>query len=206
MLLVRLFGPGQAHYCQRPLAGFPSQLPNLVLCYLLLNRNYQHGREKLAAVFWPDCTREASLKALRNTLWRLRQLLHSVGVPEERYLATDEDRISFKETDHYWLDIEAFEQGVQQTKQQPGTMLSAEQADELEKAVSLYNGDLLESVYQDWCLVERERLRTLYLNALSTLMSYHEAHANYEQGLVHGEALLIKDCMRAWRTPVAGLV
>jgi DNA-binding SARP family transcriptional activator len=150
----------------------------------------------LASVFWPDCTREASLKALRNTLWRLRQMLHTVGVPEEQYLAAGEDRVAFDATSQYWLDIEAFEQGIQQTKKQPGTLLSAEQADQLEKAVSLYSGDLLEGVYQDWCLVERERLRTLYLNTLSALMSYHEAHANYERGLAHGEAMLLKDNTR----------
>lgn len=73
MLSVTLFGPGQAHYSQRSLTGFPSQQPTLVLCYLLLNRNHQYGREALAALFWPDGTREASLKALRYTLWRLRQ-------------------------------------------------------------------------------------------------------------------------------------
>lgn len=196
MLSVRLFGSGQACYAGQPIGGFPAQQPFLVLSYLMLNRQQLHGRESVAALFWPDVTRETSLKALRNAVWRLRQLLHSVGAPEDQYLLVSDDRIAFATRAEYWLDIETFEHLVQCTNGQSGKALTAEQADNLEKAIALYSGDLLEGIYLDWCLVEREHLRTLYMNALSMLMAYHEAHANLERGLAYGETILARDPTR----------
>jgi DNA-binding SARP family transcriptional activator len=193
MLSVRLFGPGQASYGERPFAGFPLQQPYLVLCYLLLNRRHEVVREGLATLFWPDQTRELSLKALRNALWRLRHMLRSAGVPDGQFLAVEDDRIAFAATTEYTLDTEVFERVIQRSKGRPGKSLTADQAHELEQATALYQGDLLEGVYSDWCLVDRERLRTLYMQALCTLMAYHEAQANYDCGLSYGEAILARD-------------
>ena len=109
MLKVRLFGSGQAQYYDRTLSGFPNQQCCLVFCYLLLNREQPHHREKLASVFWGDFPTQVSRKNLRNNLWRLRQVLQSVGASPDDYLMMYEDSISFLSTGPYWLDIEVFE-------------------------------------------------------------------------------------------------
>ncbi|MGH8606075.1 MAG: bacterial transcriptional activator domain-containing protein, partial [Gammaproteobacteria bacterium] len=54
----------------------------------------------------------------------------------------------------------------------------------------LYRGDLLEGWYQDWCLLERERLRACYLTALGKLMCYCDAHGQIDRGLAHAETIL----------------
>ena len=44
----------------------------------------------------------------------------------------------------------------------------------MEEAVGLYVGDLLPACYDDWVLLERERLRQRYINALEQLIAILE--------------------------------
>jgi DNA-binding SARP family transcriptional activator len=196
MLEIKLLGTGYVRYFGRELVGFPSQLPNLLFCYLMLNRYHPQNREHLAAVFWDDCQTVIARKHLRNTLWRLRQILQSIGVVMEEYFFISEDSISFIKTSSYWLDIEPFEAAVTRCQDIAGHALTEEQAQSLEYAVSLYSDDLLMNLYEDWCLYDRERLRLLYLNTLSQLMLYHGSHGTYERGIQYGERILSMDSTR----------
>jgi DNA-binding SARP family transcriptional activator len=192
MLEVRLFGAAQAQYCGHRLAGFPNQQSHLLLCYLLLNQRRPHQREQLAAVFWHEFPTAVSRKHLRNALWRLRAALEAAGAPAEMYLLLREDAVAFAPSAPVWLDIQAFEAvvaGLQDLRHD----LTPEEAAALAEAVDLYTGDLLEGVYEDWCLCERERLRLLYLNALYRLMVYHGAQGCYDCALAYGERIILRE-------------
>ncbi len=190
MLKVRLFGSGQAQYYDRYLSGFPNKQCCLILCYLLLNREQPHHREKLASVFWSDFPTTISRKNLRNNLWRLRQVLQSAGAPPEDYLMMYEDSILFLSSSPYWLDIEIFEKTSLEVHEIEGYNLSIEDAEKLERANNLYIGDLMESNYDDWCLYDRERFRLLYTSNLSKLMDYYTQRGCFELGIEYGNRLL----------------
>ena len=196
MLELRLFGTGRARYLEQRLPGFPNQLPYLLLCYLLLNRHQSHPREQLAALFWGSYPTSVSLKHLRNALWRIRHLLHSVGASADDYLLISDRAVSFSPSGCYWLDVEVFETTILRYQGLPGRELALDQALQLEEAVDLHVGDLLDGVYADWCLYDRERLHLLYLHALGTLMSFHESNGTYERGLNFGQRILACDITR----------
>jgi DNA-binding SARP family transcriptional activator len=196
MLTVNLFGVGQAKYYERPLPGFPMLQPCLLLCYLLLNKAYPHNREHLAAVFWGDGPTYLARKSLRNGLWRLRQVFQSVGAPLDEYIIVSEDCVSFINSSRFSLDVDLFENSARLYQDAPAQTLTAEQASELQAAVDLYIGDLLQSIYADWILYDRERLRLTYLTALNKLMVYHGTHGSYERGLACGERILAYDNTR----------
>jgi DNA-binding SARP family transcriptional activator len=196
MLELQLFGPSQASYCDRSLPGFPNQQSYLLLCYLLLNRHHSHHRERLAALFWSEYPTATSRKYLRNALWRLRQALQLVGAPADEYLSISDDSVAFSTSSRYWLDIEVFETTINRYQDLSGHELTPEQAAHLEEAIDLYIGDLLEGIYEDWCLYDRERLSLLYLNALSKLIVFHEVNSAYERGLTYGERILARDHTR----------
>ncbi len=177
----------------KTLVGFPTQQCYLLLCYLLLNRNNPHYRERLAAVFWGDYATHASRKHLSKALWRLRHGLESAGASADDYLCVSKDCIAFVSSSRYWLDIEVFEAKIMSFQNLLAQALTPEQATELAQAVELYAGDLLEGVYEDWCLYDRERLNLLYVDALSKLMAFHVVNGTYECGLAHGERLLAHD-------------
>ncbi len=196
MLKVKLFGPGQASYLDHPLLNFPLQQPHLLLCYLLLNSKHPQLRDQLATIFWSEHPTQVARKYLRNGLWKLRQAFEAVQAQLDEYLLIGDESISFLRTSPYWLDLEVFETAVEACRDIPGEALNAAQATRLQEAVDLYTGDLMEGVYTDWCLNERERLSSLYLTSLSKLMAYHEMHGNYECGLHYGEMILNRDNTR----------
>ncbi|MBN1814367.1 MAG: bacterial transcriptional activator domain-containing protein [Anaerolineae bacterium] len=62
--------------------------------------------------------------------------------------------------------------------------------------MDLYQGDLLEGCYQDWCIYERERFQHMYLAMLDKLMDHCQARQDYEAGLSYGRRILRYDCAR----------
>ena len=196
MLKVKLFGPGQATYLDRPLLNFPLQQPHLLLCYLLLNSKHPHLRDQLANIFWGDYPTRTSRKYLRNGLWKLRLNFEDVQASLDEFLLVGDESITFLRDSPYWLDVEAFEAAIETCRDIPGEALTASQAASLQETVELYTGDLMEGTYADWCLYERERLSALYLSTLSKLMAYHEMHGSYERGLSYGEKILSRDNTR----------
>jgi DNA-binding SARP family transcriptional activator len=104
--------------------------------------------------------------------------------------------VAFQHSSPYQLDIETFETLIAGSRNIPGKELNPDQALQLQQAVDLYDGDLLESVDEEWCLYERERLSILHLNTLTKLMLYHRNHQNYINGLEFGERILKFDNTR----------
>lgn len=196
MLKVQLFGAGRIIHEAQPLAGFPNQQACLLLCYLILNRAYPQARERLAALFWGDLPEATARKSLRNALWRMRQGLQAIGAQPDEYLLIGDESVLFLAKDGVWVDVAAFEAAVSSVQDVSGADLSNEQAVRLAEAVELYTGDLLDGVYVDWCLHERERLGLLYLAALQKLMVYHSRRGDYERALQFGERILARDNTR----------
>lgn len=196
MLHVSLFGAGQADFSGQPLVGFPSQQHFRLLCYLLLNRHTPQPRERLAALFWSDYPTATSRTYLRNALWRLRHAIQAVDAPAETLLRVLEDCIAIPAECQLDLDIERFESTVTQLRDVTEDSLSEEQASLLEDAADVYVGDLLEGIYDDWCLYDRERFRLMYVNTLSKLLAFHERNGTYERGLDYGKRILNRDPTR----------
>ncbi len=193
MLELRLFGPGRAFYGSSSLPGFPEQLPYQLLCYLVLTRGQAQRREHLAGLLWGDCPTPVSLKHLRTLLWRLRQSLRAAGVPPDEYVRVDEGCVCFSRAGHYSLDVEVFETTMLRYQSVAGCDLAPEQAGDMEAALQVYTGDLLEGIYQDWCLLDRQRLHALYLSSVAKLLSHHRQRGNYLQSLAYGQRMLALD-------------
>ncbi len=196
MLKINLFGTGTATYFDKQIAGFPTHQPCLLFCHLLLNRQLPHHREHLASIFWGDLPTQQARKSLRNSIWRLRNSLESVGIVVDDYLLITEETISFINSSQYWLDIAVFEECINRYQEIPPKSLTQDQVSQLENTAHLYTGDLLESVYEDWCLYDRERFRLMLLNLLNKIMVYHGLYGNYESGIECGERILAFDNTR----------
>lgn len=193
---IKLLGSGQAYYDGKAIAGFPGQQHCLLFYYLLLNRQIPHTREQVATVFWGDDPSQVARKNLRNTLWRLSQSFRAVGASLEDLITVQEDCIAFTGGGTYQLDIDEFEQALRFSLVHTTKELSPEQVSLLERAADLYKGDLLEGVYEDWCVYERERLRLAFLNILIRLMDHHGQHGSYERSLDYGQRILLMDPTR----------
>ncbi len=111
-------------------------------------------------------------------------------------LVVDPEWIRLDEGADLWLDVAELEKAAALTHGIPSDSLPPESVRALQNAVELYQGNLLESCYADWCLFERERLQSMYLAMLDKLMGCCEARHEYETGTLYGERILRCDRAR----------
>ena len=190
-LRISLFGRFYVQQSADALTALSARKVQELFCYLLLYRNRIHPRETVADLLWSGYPTDRSKKYLRQTLWQLQTALDASG--QKGILQVDSECIEVNPNAEIWLDIAEFEQTYALVKGIPGSQLSAEAVGQLQEIVRLYQGDLLEGWYQDWCLYERERFQNMYLAVLDKLMDFCEAHRDYKAGIFYGECILRHD-------------
>ncbi|MBM0203934.1 BTAD domain-containing putative transcriptional regulator [Micromonospora sp. NPDC051227] len=124
-------------------------------------------RSQLAGLLWPDASEERALSSLRTALWRLRQ---DPCCP----MTVDSDTVRLGPAVR--LDVDDL----------VGTAARVRDGDDPRTAAgALAAGrhDLLPGWYDDWVLLDRERLRQLRLHMLEQVAGHHLAAGR------HGEAL-----------------
>jgi DNA-binding SARP family transcriptional activator len=190
-LSVRLFGKLSVTCGEATARGLEGLKAREMLCYLLLHRRAPHPRERLAGLFWADSSTAQSKKYLRQTLWEIQRALQQcVPACNEGFFLSEAEWVCWNSAVDLWVDVDDFECAFAAVSGVQGVEMDDRQAEALRGAVQLYQGDLLEGSYQDWCVYERERLQSGYLAMLDKLMSWCEVHKDYEAGLAYGHQVL----------------
>lgn len=168
-----------------------------LLAYLILYRRRTHKRELLSEIFWGDKNTDRSRGSLNTALWQLRNNLEPSGIPRGTFLINNHlNEIGFNEASPFWLDVAVFDECVDKFVHSQPNFPRIEDLQNLENAVALYRGDLLEGFYDDWALREREHLRMRYLAALTYLMEFYYRQSNIEKSLSYGQKILEIDPLR----------
>ncbi len=195
-LQIRLFGGLLLESSGRDLPRIPSRVGRSLFAYLVLHRDQEITRDLLAGVFWPDMPDPRARRRLSQALWQVQTHLADCGVGSE-YLLTEPHAVRFNATAPYWLDVEAFEDALAGFKSLPeGAALTASELQELAAKVELYRGDLLSGFYDDWILVEQQRLRQSYLEALGHLAVLYKSRGEFEPALTYARRLALTDPLR----------
>lgn len=194
ILEIHLFGKFTIYDQGQVVNPFRSQKALELLCFLLLHWEQPHHRDHLANIFWGErCTSE-SKKYLRKTLWQLHSVLDALPHPDlTNLIRTETDWLQINQNLNVWLDTLEFESIYDSLSGLRGRDFDPQQFQAAERAAGLYQGDLLEGCYQDWCLFERERLKDMYFILADKLMGYCEANQQYEVGIAYGRKLLVFD-------------
>jgi DNA-binding SARP family transcriptional activator/predicted ATPase len=172
-LTLSFFGTFEALLGDKPLINFRSAKVQGILIYLALHPEQAHGRDGLAALFWPDDPETVAKHNLRQSLYRLRQLLGDTTSQSEPYLLVTRSIVQFNGASGYGLDVTAF--------------TSYLESNQLEQAVALYQGDLLPGFscdslpFDEWLRTEREKLHRLALDALFELTARSLAWGDYQK-------------------------
>ncbi len=192
-LHISLFGKFSIAFEENTLDCFHVHKVQEMFCYLLLHRSRTCTRESLAELLWCDAEPKLSRNYLRKTLWQLQLALKEVTGTNNWLLQSSTEHVQFNPEADYWLDTAVFEDVYNRYRGLQGQQLQPGQAQELETAVALYQGDLLEGWYQEWCLFERERLQQMLILMLIKLMGYCELSSEYEKGVAYGSQVLRYD-------------
>src|SRR6266498_4286136 len=131
-----------------------------LFAYLILSAGTAHRREKLAGLLWPDSAEETARDNLRHVLWRMRKALPASQKLTTDYLLSDDLSIAFNASAEYWLDAAELEQ-----------LSESASAADLMTVLSEYQGDLLPGFYDEWVVLEREHLKSIFEHHMARLLS-----------------------------------
>jgi predicted ATPase/DNA-binding SARP family transcriptional activator len=139
-LTIRLFGGFEALRYGAPLPRTRSRKEQWLLAYLILRHPSAQDRDHLATTFWPESLDEAALANLRRSLKNLRRVL---GADAYRITAPGPRTVGLNLAD-VWVDVLEFDPAI-----------DCQDAEALERALSLYRGPLLEGCTEEWVFPER---------------------------------------------------
>ncbi|HKY53132.1 MAG TPA: tetratricopeptide repeat protein, partial [Anaerolineales bacterium] len=143
-----------------------------LFAYLILHAGVAHRREKLAGMLWPDSLEETARGNLRHALWQIRKSLPSSA----GYLLADDLSIAFNASAEYWLDAAGLEK-----------LSETASADELIAVFAEYQGELLPGFYDEWVVLEREHLYSIFEHHMARLMSLLQNEHRWLDVLEWGE-------------------
>lgn len=184
-LVLSLLGDYGARLDGRPITEFYSRKVQALLAYLAVEAGRPHRRPVLAALLWPDWDDRAALGNLRFSLSKLRQAIHDPdAIPP--FLLITRDAIQLSPAAGLTLDVALFEQELQASRweaadsdgQSEPALRAALEC--LTTAMDLYRGSFLEgfsvgdsATFEEWALVQRERLERQARRALHGLTALH---------------------------------
>jgi len=156
-----------------PITRFRSSNNQALLVYLALQPGRPFPREVLATLFWPDESEQTARNNLRQALYQLRKVLGDLDSPEETFLEVTRQTVQFNDTGNCELDVRIF--------------LSAIDQGDLANAVELYSGELLPGFtcdsyqFEEWLLLEREKLHQLALQTMYELTQEHLTAGRFDR-------------------------
>ncbi len=180
MVQVQLFGHFALRYGKEPIQ-IRSQPIKELLSYLLINRGREYSREKLANELWGERSTTQSLKTLRQVLWQFKKFFEDKGIKELTLCDREFPQLELCST--VKLDISFLDEVGNLLDHHKN--LTTEDITNLRKAAAAYKGDLLEDWQYEWCLIERERYRSLHLAILDTLVETSILNREVQAGLLY---------------------
>jgi len=145
-----------------------------LLQLLLVERGRMLPRDRIMDMLWPGLEAEAAANNLRVTLSRLTKAIEPSrpeGAPTY-YIVQQGDTYGFNvESDHAY-DAAEFSSAVDQARGALQRGQPEEAREHFRRAIGLYGGTFLpDCLYEDWSVVERERLALLFTEASLALGS-----------------------------------
>jgi predicted ATPase len=168
--LIHLLGGLRCEREGEVLNHFRTRRAAALLGYLALFLHRTHPRETLIEFLWPDSAPDTARARLRQELYSLRRQLEPVGVPSGSVLIANRFDVRLN-PEMVQTDVARLEVAVQRSKR--STPIERRQL--LDPYLGeQHPGQLLPGFYDDWVLVERERITELVDTAIRL---YTEAQA-----------------------------
>ncbi len=151
-----------------------------LFAYLVLHRGQSLDRRRLAFQLWARASETAARRNLRQYLHRLRRSLEAVD-PDGAWIIAEGNYVRFEQPPNCEIDVAQFEAAVTPPNEN------------LDKALTLYTGELLSDVYDDWVVPERKRLARLYRECLLRLSERAAVQQRWEEAIGYADLLLNTD-------------
>src|SRR5262245_45008963 len=183
-LIVTLLGGFEIRGTSGQFFSLPTKKTLALLGYLALRPGKAHPRDRLAALLWGNSADEQARKSLRQAMYVLRKALPGT-VPAILLMEGETIAVNPVAVD---VDAAVFER-----------LVGEKMPDALERAITLYRGDLLEGFgldeapFEEWLSSEQERLRGLAVQAFTDVLAHHSTSGQTQRAIETGVRLLAMD-------------
>src|SRR5215213_4175902 len=194
-LQARFFGPFEMLCNGETVSLGRNGKVRTILKYLLANRFHPVSQDCLMGWLWPESNLKRARWSLNSAIHTLRNLisecpssapLNHVLLEDGYYRLRSEVRVI--------TDVDEFEAHYEEGRRLEKEGRAGEATAEYEKAIELYRGDyLVEDLYEDWTMVERERLSNAYIDMLGRLAVHYYETEHYQESLRACYRILEKD-------------
>ena len=215
-LTLDLLGTFAATLDGRAVQGFRSNKARGLLAYLALEAGRWHARSALATLLWSETPDEAAANNLRLTLHRLRRALDEASPGAAEALLHISGGQIMLDAAALTLDVTLFlaELAAVASHRHPDPTLCADCRQHLERAAARYRGELLAGFgltdappFEEWLLVQRERLAHQCIEGLHTLAAAYAAQHDYPRAFLYAARQVEMDPFReeAYRQAMTAL-
>ena len=183
-LIFSFLGPVRLSHPQLGEITITKRKALALLTYLVIEVDHAHTRESLLGLFWPEHSTAAAQNNLRVTCSQLQKYLENAQENTQPYLIANRLDLQFNPLSRYELDVTRFRNLIEacRTHVHPGQSEDcAECAARLTQAMTLVRGPFLDGfslpdcpAFDDWLLLQRERLHLQIIAALEQLAASHE--------------------------------
>lgn len=179
ILTVQMLGKFQLSVCGNRLDEdtMRSDMLAKLLVYMLLHRSKPVTIQELSDALWEEEETENPAGALKNLMYRLRNLLKK-HLGEQEYIITGRGTYRWNTEISVWMDVEQFESYCEAAK---NTKDSAEQLRYYESAVALYHGDFMPQIGdRHWVVTLSAYYHSMLVSAIQSLAELYMSEERYE--------------------------
>lgn len=155
-----------------------TRLSNL-LVYLILHRNKTLTVDEIASALWQDEETNNPAGALKNLMYRLRNLMKQY-FGEQEFIQTNRGSYRWNPKAEVSVDVEAFEQDYNEAKRQDIPEEEAKNC--LERAILRYKGDFMPKILEmHWAVTMNTYYHSIYLSCVKLLAECYIKSGDYEK-------------------------
>ncbi len=166
-----------------------------ILKYLIAHRHRPISQDHLMGWLWPESNLKKARWSLNSAVHGLRKLLSRCPTSASvNYVLLEEGYYHLCPTVQVSTDAEEFDDRHERGRRLERVRRIPQAVAEYERAVELYRGDyLMEDLYEDWTMVERERLANAYVDMLGRLAAHYMETGRFQESITACYRILEKD-------------
>ena len=166
-----------------------------ILKYLLAHRSRPVSQDHLMGWLWPESNLKKARWSLNSAIHGLRKLLSECPAPgSPNYVVLEEGYYRLCSEVQLVTDVDEFDECYEEGRRLHTEGRVEQAAGHYERAIELYRGEyLVEDLYEDWTMVERERLSNAYIDMLGRLAVYYYETEQHQESIRACYRVLEKD-------------
>ncbi len=166
-----------------------------ILKYLLAKHTRPVSQDHLMGWLWPESNLKKARWSLNSAIHGLRKLLSGCSSSVSmNYVLLEDGYYRLSPGVRLTTDVDDFDKHYERGRRLEKDCRMREAAIEYERTIELYRDDyLVEDLYEDWTMVERERLANAYIDILGRLTIHYMEVGQHQESIRACYRVLEKD-------------